>query len=178
MSEQVLGLVETELAHRGRGSPLREWRSRHRLERAEVRVMEEALTLEAGHQPEDLAVSLSRGTDHELRGRAHRGDVGRVTAQPPLSHEAAGALEVRQQVTGEILLARERPHVGVGGRLEVHRHAIGQANRRIHLVGLGARQELQVYVAVEFLPPAQQVDRREHPVGHLCGATGNARRQE
>src|SRR4029453_16837656 len=85
---------------------------------------------------------------------------------PTLEGEPPGPLELRQQVSPEVLLSRQRPDVAAAGRLEVDRHAAGEPHRRLDLAALGSRQELHVYVAAEALAAAQEIDRGETAIGH------------
>src|SRR5213594_3039767 len=125
-----------------------------------------------------LPISLARRADHELRRRAGGGERRRRPRALPLEHEAAGQLQIRQEVAGEVLLARESAHVRGAGRFEVDRDAAGELDRPLDLGGLGAGEKLQVNVAVKALSATKQLDRGEHAVGHLGRSTGDARRQE
>src|SRR5207245_8111441 len=89
------------------------------LKGAEVSVVQQAPALEPRHDVEDLAVLLARRTDDELGRRADGGEPRRSLLPPALEHEAPGQLEIRQQVAGEVLLAREGADVGGAGRFEI-----------------------------------------------------------
>src|SRR4029453_13090395 len=123
LPKEMLRLVEPELA-RGRCGALPLQRRPHdRLESAEVSVMKEASPLEPGHGPKNLQVRLTRRTDDELGRRSDRAGSSRPLVTPAVEDEPPGQLELRQQVSAEVLLSCQSPHVAVTGRLEVDRPA-------------------------------------------------------
>src|SRR6266545_2073225 len=66
LPQEMLRLVEPQLARRRRRAPPLQRGAHHRLEGAEVSVVQETLPLEAGHEPEDLSVLLARRAHDEL----------------------------------------------------------------------------------------------------------------
>jgi len=141
-------------------------------------VMQKALPLEPGHEPEDFTIGLARGADDELGRRSdHAGLSGRIEP-PALEGEATGQLELRQQVSAEVLVTCQGPHVAVAGRLEVDRHAAGEPHGRPHLIVVGAGQHLQMEVAGESLPSAEDLRGRQHAVHCAARAPGHSRGQE
>ena len=77
--------------------------------------------------------------------------------EPRLARETPRQLEARQEIAGEVLLLGEAPHHVVARALEVHRHAVAEPRGLAHLVGLGARQDLEVDIAREALAPPQDM---------------------
>src|SRR5688572_1535069 len=136
LAQQVLRLIEAQLARGGRGWKVLERGAGHRLEGAEVGVVQQTPPLEPGHDVEDLAVTLAGGADDELRGGAGRPQGARVAATQ--RELPCGALELRQQISREVLLPRQSTDVRVGRRLEVDRDARGEPRRLVDLRGLGA----------------------------------------
>ena len=175
--EQVLGLVEAPLARGGRGREPFHRRPGHRLEGAEVRVVEQPSTLEPAHHAEDLAVLVALGADHELGGGPRRGNVT-AALQPCLARQPAGQHEIREQIAREVLLSGQAPHDGVVRPFEIHRHSRGQPRRLLHLPRLGAGQELDVHVPREALAAPQDLDRREHAIHRPVRTTRHARGEE
>src|SRR5262245_64808653 len=105
LPQEMLGLIEPELALR-RGRALCLQRCPHdRLEGAEVSVMQKALSLEPSHEPEDFTIGLARGADDELGRRSDHEGLGWRIEAPALEGEATSQLELRQQVSAEVLLA-------------------------------------------------------------------------
>src|SRR3989442_1853494 len=70
LTEQMLGLIEAKLAGRRCRSRVLHRRADHRLECAEVGVVQEALALEPRDHAEGLRIALTGCTDYELRRRA------------------------------------------------------------------------------------------------------------
>src|SRR5215470_8009347 len=116
--------------------------------------MEEPPPLETCDDTEDLAVLLARGADDELGRRAGGSKRQRRLRKPPLEHQAARPLEIRQEIAGKVFLARKRADVRGARRFEIDRHAAGEPDGRVDLGGLGAREELQVDIATEVLAVA------------------------
>ena len=108
LAQQVLGLIEAELAHGRRRCEALHRRARHRLKGAEVRVVQQALAFETADEAEDLPVPLALRADHELgRGPLGAGRSGRPSSRPS-AREAAGQLELGDEIAIEVLLPRER----------------------------------------------------------------------
>ncbi len=165
------------LAQRRRGRHPFHRRVGDRAEGAEVRVVEQALTLEAAHHTQDLAIALAARSDDELRGGARRRDPG-TSLEPRLARQAPGQHEGGQQVAGVVLLARQTPHHLVVRPFEVDRHARRQARRGHHLLALRSGQHLDVHVAAEALALPQDLHRREHAVHRPRGPAGHAGGEE
>src|SRR5258706_13811640 len=91
-------------------------------------MVEQPRPFQPGDEPEDLAVLLADGADHELRGGATLRP--RPAFLAGLAIQPAGQLQLRQQVTREVLLPRERANVSVRRALEIDRDARGQAGAR------------------------------------------------
>ena len=178
LAQQVLGLVEPQLPDGWSRSRSFHRRTHHGLERAEVRVVEQALPLQARDEAEDLAVALAGGADDELGRRARGPHAPGHGIEPRLERVPPGQLQRGQQVAGQILLARQHPDVGVGRRLEVDGDAIGQRARRLDLSALRAREELQVHVPAKAVTAAQDLDRREHAIHGALRTAGHARGEE
>src|SRR4029434_6767335 len=104
LPEQVLGLVEPPLTGRGCWPEGFHRRALNRLEGAEVRVVEQAATLEAAHHAQDLAVPFALRAHHELRGGPRRRDP-LAAFDACLARQAAGQHEVRQEIPRVVLLA-------------------------------------------------------------------------
>ena len=96
LAQQVLGLVEAQLARRGCRGEIFEGRARDRLEGAEVRVMEQPATLEPVDDAEDLAIALAGGPDDELGCCA--GHRQRARQASPRGQEPPRVLELGQQI--------------------------------------------------------------------------------
>src|SRR5439155_26564810 len=126
VAQEMLRLVEAELAARRRRREAFHRRPDDRRERTEVRVMQEPLSLEPGDDAEDLAVTFSRRADDELRGGGADASL-RGGCAPPVAKEATRILELRQEITAEILLAGEPPHVRVARSFEVQRGTIPES---------------------------------------------------
>ena len=176
LAQQMLGLVKTGLAGGRRRGEVLEGCADHRLEGAEVGVVQQALALEPGDEAEHLAIALAGGADDELRGRAAARPRSALLAR--LAIEATGQLELGQQIAGEILLPGEPADVVVGGPLEIDGHAGGQSHRRLDLRRLGARQQLHVDVALKALAPPEQLEGGQHAVGGARRPARHAGREE
>ena len=177
LPEQVLGLVEAPLARGGGGREALHRRPGHRLEGAEVSMVEEPALLEAAHHAEDLAVLLALGPHHELRGGAGRRDA-HAALEPRLARETTGQHQVREEVARVVLLPRQATDDRVVRPFQVQRHAGGQTCGLDHLLPLRAGQQLDVHIAGEAFASSQDLDGGQHPVHRAGRAARHARGQE
>ena len=91
---------EPELAHRRRRPLALHRPSDHRLEGAEVGVVEELSALQSGDEAQDLPILPARRTDDELARRPGRpGSAGRAVIVRR-AEQTPRKLEVRKQVAG------------------------------------------------------------------------------
>ena len=178
LAEQVLGLVEASLARRRHGRQPLHRRARHRLECAPVRMVEQARCLEAADQAEQVAVRLTLGADDELGRRAGRRGQARPAFEARLSRQPARQFELRQEIAREVLVGREPPDHVIGRSFEVDRHAARESHGCPHLVVIGAGEHLEMEVAREPLPPAEDLRGRQHAVHCAARAPGHPRGQE
>src|SRR4029453_4323013 len=109
LPQEMLRLVEPELARRRRRSMPLERGPHDRLERAEGSGMKKALPLWRGHEPGDFTIGFARGADHELGRRSDRAGLSRRIEPPTLAAEPTGQPEPRQEVSTEVLLPPPRP---------------------------------------------------------------------
>ena len=178
LAQQVLGLIEAELTHGRRGCQALHRRARHRLKGTEVRMVQQALAFETADEAEDLPIPLALRADHELGRGPHRRGAVRPALEPPLAREAAGQLELGDEIAIEVLLLREPSH-DVGARaLQVDGDAIAQSRGLTHLIRLGARQHLEVDVAREALAAPEDMHRVQHPVHRALGSSRHAGGEE
>ena len=95
LSEQVLGLIESQLARRRGGLASLHRGSGDRLEGAEVGVVEQPLPFEPRDEAEHLAVLLTGGPDHELGGGAAEARAASLAAPRGRRRPASSSLGSR-----------------------------------------------------------------------------------
>src|SRR5439155_6752707 len=139
-------------------------------EEAEVRAAQAQLCSEPVHTGHDLAVALPGRTDDVLRAEA-AGQVPRLLHRVQQAHRAQ---DIAQHVLAGVQPGQVRPirHLDVDG------DAAGQARGRLDRRVAGARKQLEVDVAVEALPPADDLHRCEHTLHRRVGRAGDARAEK
>ena len=130
---------------------------------------------------QNLAVGLRGSSDDELGALAGGGEPGRAAqhlAFLAVGHDLGGDLPHGRQDRFLPLLRGQGLQRSLGGQFDVHAQAVHQLARLVQQVGRGARDGLEVDVAVEFLFLPQLADDGEHPLHGVLRAGPDAGAQE